>query len=73
MTTAETESTLTAIGLRMTDGAPWLDLITPTLWSPAPGAVTGMVLSADGTLRYETSLGDALIRIESAGEDDRPA
>ena len=69
VTTDETEATLAAIGSRMSDGAPWLDLMTPALWSPAPGAVTGMVLSADGTLRYVTSLGDALIRIESAGED----
>jgi sugar lactone lactonase YvrE len=64
--TPETEATLAAIADRMADGAPWLDLMTPALWAPAPGAVTGMVLSPTGELRYVTGLGGAVIRIDAA-------
>jgi sugar lactone lactonase YvrE len=64
--TPETEATLAAITERLASGAPWLDLMTPTLWSPAPGAVTGMVLSPAGDLRYVTSLGGAVIRIDAS-------
>lgn len=70
--TPETEAALAAIGARMAEGLPWLDLMTPALWSPAPGAVTGMVLSQDGALRYVTGLGDALIRVDSAATAHAP-
>jgi len=66
--TPETEASLAAITERMAEGQPWLDLMTPALWSPAPGAITGMVLSPEGELRYVTGLGDALIRIDPALE-----
>jgi sugar lactone lactonase YvrE len=64
--TEQTEATLAAIAERMAEGAPWLDLMTPALWAPAPGAVTGMVLSPTGELRYVTGLGTAVIRIGAA-------
>jgi hypothetical protein len=66
--TPETEASLAAITARMAEGKPWLDLMTPALWSPAPGAVTGMVLSPKGELRYVTGLGDALVRIDPTSE-----
>jgi sugar lactone lactonase YvrE len=71
--TPETEASLAAITARMTEGKPWLDLMTPALWSPAPGAVTGMVLSSAGELRYVTGLGDALIRIDAATSTTPPS
>lgn len=41
-----------------------LDLMSPDLWGPLPGLVTGVILpEGDGPV-YVTSLGDALVRIE---------
>ena len=45
-------------------GEPLLELFTPELWAPLPGAVTGMFWSADGGTFYITGLGNALLRYE---------
>ena len=42
----------------------FLELFGPDLWEPAPGAITGMILSPDGGSHYVTNLGNALIRLE---------
>ena len=58
--TAVTET----IDARIEAGESWLELLTPPLWEPAPGAMTGMILSPnDGTV-YVSGLGDAIMRLE---------
>jgi sugar lactone lactonase YvrE len=60
----ESDRTIETIEGRLRDGLPWLDLMTPTLWEPGPGAITGIILSpADGPV-YVTGLGTALIRLD---------
>jgi hypothetical protein len=60
----ESERTIETIEGRLRDSLPWLDLMTPTLWEPGPGAITGIILSpADGPV-YVTGLGTALIRLD---------
>jgi sugar lactone lactonase YvrE len=60
----ESERTIETIEGRLRDGLPWLDLMTPVLWEPGPGAITGIILSpADGPV-YVTGLGTALIRLD---------
>jgi sugar lactone lactonase YvrE len=47
-------------------GTPRLELLTPALFEPLPGILTGVLLGApDGTI-YLTGLGSALIRLEPA-------
>jgi sugar lactone lactonase YvrE len=41
-----------------------LELLTPALYEPLPGLVTGVILGPDGGDVYLTGLGDALIRLE---------
>lgn len=43
-------------------GQPRLDLLTPAIWEPLPGFVTGVILGQDGEV-YISGLGDALIRL----------
>jgi hypothetical protein len=38
-------------------------LITPDLWAPLPGIVTGLIVSPAGGPVYLTGLGDALVRL----------
>jgi hypothetical protein len=59
----EKEKVIGTIETRVKAGVSWLELFGPTLWDPAPGAMTGMILSpGDGTV-YVTGLGNALIRL----------
>jgi hypothetical protein len=45
-------------------GAPRLDLITPAVWAPLPGFVTGVILApGDRGTVYLTGLGGALLRL----------
>jgi sugar lactone lactonase YvrE len=64
ISTPESEGAVGMIEARLREGLPWLELMTPVLWEPGPGAITGMILSpADGPV-YLTGLGSALIRLE---------
>ena len=57
------------IRARSARGEGFLDLITPDMWGPMPGLLTGIILSPDttanggGTL-YLSGLGDALVKLE---------
>jgi sugar lactone lactonase YvrE len=46
------------------DGKPWLEHFTPDVWSPAPGAMTGVIFSPNDGPVYVSGLGNALIRLE---------
>jgi len=57
-------ATLQQISERIPSGEGWMELLTPTLWEPAPGLMTGLILAPDGTPRYWTGLGKAIIRLD---------
>ena len=63
VSTPESEHLLAQIDERTEAGATWLDLMGPALWAPAPGMVTGVILSGDGEPVYATGLGNAIIRL----------
>ena len=42
---------------------PRLELLTPALWEPLPGLVTGLIVSPDGGPIFLTGLGNALVRL----------
>jgi sugar lactone lactonase YvrE len=42
---------------------PRLELLTPALWDPLPGLVTGLIVSPGGGPIYLTGLGNALVRL----------
>jgi hypothetical protein len=44
-------------------GTSRMELITPDLWAPLPGIVTGLIVSPAGGPVYLTGLGDALVRL----------
>ena len=46
---------------------PRLPLFGPDMWTAMPGLVTGMILSPDGQSAYVTGLGNALVKLEAAG------
>jgi sugar lactone lactonase YvrE/ketosteroid isomerase-like protein len=48
---------------RLEAGEPVLSLLTPAMWGPLPGLVTGVILAPDGTV-YVSNLGDALVRLK---------
>ncbi len=47
-------------------GKPALELISPDLWNPLPGALTGMFWSQDRKTFYVTGLGNAILKITIA-------
>jgi sugar lactone lactonase YvrE len=49
-------------------GEPRLELITPDMWNPLPGALTGMFWSHDGATVYFTGLGPALLKYSMSGD-----
>ncbi len=61
--TPESAAALETIAGRMAAGQGWLDLIAPALWTPAPGLMTGVILSPEGKPLFWTGLGDAIIRL----------
>ena len=63
ISTAESEQAIADITALREAGEPWLQLMAPPLWSPAPGAITGMILPPDQGPVYLTGLGNALIRL----------
>jgi sugar lactone lactonase YvrE len=64
ISTPESEQAVADITALREAGEPWLQLMGPPLWSPAPGAITGMILSPDQGPVYLTGLGNALIRLD---------
>jgi len=44
-------------------GTSRLELLTPALWAPLPGLVTGLIVSPGGGPIYLTGLGNALVRL----------
>jgi len=44
-------------------GASRMELFTPELWAPLPGAITGMIVGAKGGPVYLTGLGNALLKL----------
>jgi len=45
-------------------GEPILPLLSPEVWGPMPGLLTGVILSPGKSAVYVTGLGDALIKLE---------
>ena len=45
-------------------GTSWADFAVPALWSPAPGLMTGMILSPDEQTVYMTGLGKAILKLQ---------
>ncbi|HUG44571.1 MAG TPA: SMP-30/gluconolactonase/LRE family protein [Acidobacteriota bacterium] len=64
ISTPESERLIETIEARVRIGEPWLDLMAPELWEPAPGLITGMILQPDGRSIYLTGLGNALIELK---------
>ena len=64
ISTPQSEELLETIEARLLEGEPWLDLMTPELWEPGPGFITGMILSPDDGPVYLSGLNKALIRLE---------
>jgi sugar lactone lactonase YvrE len=60
----DSERLIEMINTRVAEGTPWLDLMVPELWEPAPGLMTGMILSPDRGTVYASGLGKALIKLE---------
>lgn len=62
--TAAQEETSAEFVRRGAASIPRMELLTPALWAPLPGIVTGVILGPDEGSVYVTGLGDALIRLE---------
>ncbi len=61
--TERSEDLIEQIETRLRSREPWIDLMNPALWEPAPGLITGMIVPAGDRPVYATGLGDALIRM----------
>jgi len=64
ISTAKSEQLVLEAEARIRESRSWLELLSPLLWEPGPGAITGMVLSPDDGTVYVTGLGDALIQLK---------
>lgn len=62
--TAAQEETSTEFVRRGAASTPRMGLLTPALWTPLPGIMTGVILGPDEGSVYITGLGDALVRLE---------
>jgi hypothetical protein len=40
-----------------------MELFTPAVWAPLPGAITGVIISPGGGPVYLTGLGNALVKL----------
>ncbi|GLQ21950.1 hypothetical protein ACFFUB_11550 [Algimonas porphyrae] len=49
---------------RQAEGIPILPLLTPDMWGPMPGFITGVILSPDDGPIYVSGLGDALVKLD---------
>ncbi len=45
-------------------GEPRLEIMSPAIWAPLPGFITGVILAPDDGPVYLTGLGDTLVRLE---------
>lgn len=57
------EETVAEFLRRGETGAPRMELFTPDLWAPLPGAITGVIVGPGRGPVYLTGLGDALVRL----------
>ena len=64
ISTPKSEQAIIEIESRIGEGKSWLELLSPPLWEPGPGPITGMVLSPDDGPVFATGLGNALIRLK---------
>jgi len=64
ISTRKSEQVILEIESRIRDGKSWLELLSPLLWEPGPGLVTGIILSADNGPVYVTGLGNTLIQLK---------
>jgi len=64
LSTPESDALVEKIEARLRAGQPWMEYMTPPLWEPAPGPITGMILSPKDGPVYASGLGDALIRLD---------
>lgn len=62
--TPRSEAVILEAERRMEAGMSVLDLYGPDWWEPAPGSITGLILSPGGGPVYVANLGNALIRLE---------
>jgi hypothetical protein len=65
VSTPKSTELILEIERRLAEDASFLEFFGPDLWEPAPGAITGMILSPGGGPHYITNLGNALIRLEA--------
>lgn len=49
---------------RIDSGESVLELLTPDMWGPMPGLITGVILSPDNGPVYVSGLGDALVKLD---------
>jgi sugar lactone lactonase YvrE len=54
---------------RLAAGEPILPLLTPAMWGPMPGLLTGVILSPGDGPVYISNLGNALVRLERSEAD----
>lgn len=64
ISTAESEQLVLEAESRIRESRSWLELLSPPLWEPGPGPITGMILSPDDGPVYVTGLGNALIHLK---------
>jgi sugar lactone lactonase YvrE len=64
ISTPKSEQRVEVIDARIRNRASWIGLLTPDLWGPGPGLITGVILPPDDGPVYVTGLGDAIIRLQ---------
>lgn len=64
VSTEESEALIKEIERHLKEGLPWAELMNPSLWSPAPGLLTGIILTPEGGPVYASTIGNALIRLD---------
>jgi hypothetical protein len=62
--TPTSERAVAEWGRRKAKREPLLELFAPDLWSPLPGAATGVILTPGGGPVYLSGLGDALLKLD---------
>ena len=62
--TADSERVVTEWRRRVAAGEPGLELFTPDVWAPLPGAITSVILAPERGPVYVSGLGDALLKLD---------
>lgn len=62
--TAASERTVAEWNRRKARREPLLELFAPDMWTPLPGAATGVILTPGGGPVYVSGLGDALVKLD---------